>query len=192
MPPRPSLDLLDHVHELNRLFLAFLRSAARERRDCLGLPQQAERALLKASPELLEMLAQFPHALFRLTLDDQPAAGRLIDPLRGGTDGAHYSLSLMILQSARALSRQSTYQARLLMGLSSRAMQRLRGMPLSDLPALARKADLVLCAFPERDWLWIELLRETRPEVRQQLTLIALQPWLEQEWPRRRFAQLSP
>lgn len=191
MPPRPSLDLLDHVHELNRLFLAFLRSAARERRSCLGLPAPAERALLKAGPELLEMLAQFPHALFRLTLDD-PAIGRTIDPLRGGTDGAHYSLSLMILQSARSLSRQSTYQARLLMGLSSRAMQRLRGMPLSDLPALARKADLVLCAFPDRDWLWIELLRESRPEARQQLTLIALQPWLEQEWPRRRFAQLSP
>jgi hypothetical protein len=191
MPPRPSLDLLDHVHELNRLFLAFLRSAARERRDCLGLPPRAERALLQASPEQLEMLAQFPHALFRLSLDGQPA-GRTIDPLRSGTDGAHYSLSLMILQSARALSRQSTYQARLLMGLSSRAMQRLRGMPLDHLPALARTADLVLCAFPERDWLWTELLRETRPEARQQLALIALQPWLEQEWPRRRFAQLSP
>lgn len=191
MPPRPSLDLLDHVHELNRLFLAFLRSAARERRYCLGLPVRAQRALLESSPELLEMLAQFPHALFRLTLDGHPSGGA-IDPLRSSTDGAHYSLSLMILQSARTLCRQSTYQARLLMGLSSRAMQRLRGMPLGELPTLAQTADLVLCAFPERDWLWVELLRETRPEARQQLALIALQPGLEHEWPHRRFAQVSP
>ena len=56
MPPRPSLDLLDYVHELNRLFLAFLRSAARERRDCLGLPSRAERAVWKRRLDALRPL----------------------------------------------------------------------------------------------------------------------------------------
>jgi hypothetical protein len=190
MPSRPSLDQLEQVHELNRLFLAFLQSSARDDLDCLGLPPQARGPLRGANTAVLDSVAEFPRALFRLTFDERlPLAA--IDPLRSRNDGARYAIALMILQSARTLSRQSTYHARLLMGLESRAIQRLRGLQLKELPGLAYAPHLVLCAFPEREWLWSELLTETRPEGRQRLALIALQPKLEHEWPRRRLAQLS-
>ena len=133
MPSRPSLDQLEQVHELNRLFLAFLQSSARDDLDCLGLPPQARGALRGANTAILDSVAEFPRALFRLTLDERlPLAA--IDPLRSRNDGARYAIALMILQSARTLSRQSTYHARLLMGLESRAIQRLRGLQLKELP----------------------------------------------------------
>jgi hypothetical protein len=96
------------------------------------------------------------------------------------------------LLCAWTLSRQSAYQARLLLGLEPRMIQRLRGMQLSDLQQLAYGRDLVRCAFAGRDWLWSELLTDPRPEARQQLALIALQPGLPRDWPARRATQRGP
>ena len=90
-----------------------------------------------------------------------------------------------------SFSPQIVYQPRLLLGLESRAIGELRSLQLTDLQHLALAPRLVLCAFPEREWLWVELLTEMRPEARRRLALIALQPGLAQEWPARRAAQAS-
>ncbi len=184
---KQGLDHLEQVHELNRLFLAFLRSSASDGLDCLGLPERARSVLLAANSELLDQLANFPRALFRLAFDER-VPQHAVDPLRSRYDSERYSLSLTILLCAWTVSKQSVYQARLLLGLGSRAMQQLRAMQLGEIQRLAHAPHLVLCAFPDRPWLWSQLLAETRPEGRQQLALIALQPGIDKEWPARRAA----
>lgn len=185
------LDQLEQIQELNRLFLAFLRSSAREGLDCLGLPDRARSVLLATDQNALDVLAEFPRALFRLAFDERVPA-LAIDPLRSRHDGERYALSLTILLCAWTLSRHSVYQARLLLGLESRAMQQLRAMQLGAIQHLAHTPQLVLCAFPDRPWLWSQLLAETRPEGRQYLALIALQPGIDKDWPASRApARLS-
>jgi hypothetical protein len=100
-------------------------------------------------------------------------------------------VSLTILLCAWTFSRQSVYQARLLLGLDSRAIAELRSLPLTHLHQRALAPQLVACAFPACDWLWTELLEETRPEARRRLLMIALQPGLDHEWPLRRAALVS-
>ena len=190
MPPSaPSWDQLQQVHELNRLFLTYLQTRVRGDRDCLGLPAGARSLLRKTTAEALAVIAEFPRALFDLKLDDR-AAPQVRDPLPSRGDAARHALSLTILLCAWSLSRQSAYQARLLLGLEPRAIQRLRAMQLIDLQQLAHVPELVLCAFAGRDWLWNELLTDARPEARQQLALIALQPGLARDWPARRASRL--
>jgi hypothetical protein len=185
MPPsQPSHDPLQQVHELNRLFLTHLQTRVRGDLDCCGLPDLARRLLRRASAESIAAIAVFPRALFDLNLDERkPSVER--DPLRSGVDAAHHALGLTILLCAWTLSRQSAYQARLLLGLETRTIQRLRALQLSDLQPLAHAPQLVLCAFAGRDWIWIELINETRPEARHQLALVALQPGLGRDWPPR-------
>ena len=183
-PTAPSWDQLQQVHELNRLFLTYLQIRARDERDCLGLPEGVRSVLRKTSSETLAQIGDFPRALFDLKLDDC-AVPQVRDPLPRRDDAARHSLCLTILVCARSLSRQSTYQARLLLGLETRSIQRLRSMQLGDLQQLAHIPQLVLCAFAGRDWLWNELLSDPRPEARRQLALIALQPGLARDWPRR-------
>jgi hypothetical protein len=183
-PSQPNHDPLQQVHELNRLFLTYLQTCLRGNLDCCGLPDLARRPLRGASVETIAAIAVFPRALFDLCLDERESpAGS--DPLRSRADGAHHALGLTILLCAWTLSRQSTYQARLLLGLESRTIQRLRAMQLSDLQPLAHAPHLVLCAFAGRDWIWGELIKETRPEARQYLALIALQPGIGYDWPAR-------
>jgi hypothetical protein len=172
---KQGLDHLEHIQELNRLFLAFLRSSVRDGLDCLGLPDAARSALLATNQEALDLLAEFPRALFRLALDEC-GPQHAVDPLRSPHDSERYALSHAVLHCAWTLSKQSVYQARLLLGLGSQSIQQLRGMQLAAIHQLARAPNLVLCAFPDRPWLWSQLLAETRPEGRQQLALIALQP----------------
>jgi hypothetical protein len=185
----PSLDQLQQIHELNRLFLTHLQSRARDDRECLGLPELARPFLRRATGDSLAAVAEFPRALFDLKIEDR-AAQQVRDPLRSRDDAARHALSLTILLCAWTLSRQSAYQARLLLGLESRTIQRLRTMRLSDLQQLAHGRDLVQCAFAGRGWLWSELLTDPRPEVRQQLALIALQPGLPRDWPARRASRV--
>jgi hypothetical protein len=183
----PSQEPLEQVHELNRLFLTFLQSCERDELDSVAFPEPARAALRSASGAMLDACAGFPCALFRLVVED-PALLQVRDPLRGRAAGARHALHLTILLCAWTLSRQSVYQARLLLGLESRAIQRLRSLQLGDLQRLTHVPHLVVCAFPSRDWLWTELLTETRPETRRHLALVALQPGLEREWPSRRPA----
>jgi hypothetical protein len=183
-PSQPNHDPLQQVHELNRLFLTHLQMCLRDDLDCCGLPDVARRPLRRADAESIAAIAVFPRALFDLNLEEsEPSA--VHNPLRSRADGAQHALGLTILLCAWTLSRQSTYQARLLLGLQSRAMQRLRALQLSDLQPLAHAPQLVRCAFAGRDWIWQELITETRPETRQQLALVALQPGLARGWPAR-------
>ncbi|HEX5047659.1 MAG TPA: hypothetical protein VFX89_11100 [Gammaproteobacteria bacterium] len=188
---KQGLDHLEQVQELNGLFLAFLQSSVRDGLDSMGLPERAHSVLLATHPQALDALANFPRALFRLAFDEH-APPHAVDPLRSRYDSERYSLSLTILLCAWTLSKQSVYQARLLLGLGSLAMQQLRAMQLGEIQRLAHAPHLVLCAFPDRPWFWPQLLAETRPEGRQQLALIALQPGLDKDWPARRTsAELS-
>jgi len=182
---QPNLDQFQQIHELNRLFLAYLHTRARTDRECLGLPERARELLGAASAESLAWVAEFPRALFDIELDES-APKQLVDPLRSRQDGMHHALVLTILLCAWTVSRQSAYQARLLLGLELRAIQRLRSMQLSELQALAHSPQLLRCAFAGRDWLWGELLTETRPEGRRYLALVALQPGVGRDWPARR------
>ena len=189
MPPTPpSLDQLQQVHELNRLFLTYLQTRVRTDGECLGLPEVARPILRRASSDFLAAVAEFPRALFDLTLDER--ATQMRDPLRSRDDAARHALCLTILLCAWTLSRQSVYQARLLLALEPRTIQRLRTMQLSDLQQVAHGRELVHCAFAGRDWLWSELLTDPRPEMRQQLALIALQPGLPRDWPARRATRV--
>ncbi len=189
MPPTPSsLDQLQLVHELNRLFLTHLQTCAQADADCLGLPELARPILRRASAELLVAVGEFPRALFDLKIDERPTQPR--DFLRSRDDAARHSLCLSILHCAWTLSRQSVYQARLLLALEPRTIQRLRTMQLGDLQQIAQRRELVQCAFAGRDWLWSELLTDPRPEMRRQLALIALQPGLPRDWPARRASRI--
>jgi hypothetical protein len=185
----PSLDQLQQVHELNRLFLTYLQTRVRADAECLGLPDLAKPILRRASGDLLAAVAEFPRTLFDLKLDER-ATQQVRDPLRSRDDAARHALCLTILLCAWTLSRQSVYQARLLLALEPRTIQRLRAMQLSELQQVAHGRELVHCAFAGREWLWSELLTDPRPEMRQQLALIALQPGLPRDWPARRASRV--
>ena len=156
----------------------------------LGFPAAARGVLRAASRTQLDTIAEFPRALFRISLDEDSETER-VDPLHGASDALRHSLHLSILHYARTFSRQSVYQARFLFGLESRTIAQLRSLQLVDLQRFAARSRLVTCAFAARGWLWVELFTETRPEARRHLALIALQPGLEQDWPTRRAAHVT-
>jgi hypothetical protein len=188
MSTSPNLDHLQQVQELNRAFLAFIQARLLEQLDCLGLPTAARAALRLASPELLDAVAAFPQALFRLHL--VPSSSPVLrDAVRFAADASLHDMCSAILWSARYASWHSVYQARLLFGLQVAEIQRLRALPLAELQRLAWTPGILQCAFADKDWLWQWLLRATQPESRRQLTLLALQPGIERDWPQRRPAQ---
>jgi len=94
-----------------------------------------------------------------------------------------------VLFAARHTSRHSGYQARLLFGLDPADVERLRTSSLSDMQQHACAPGVLKCAFGEREWFWQQLFTTTRPELRRQLTLMALQPSLVGGWPQRRPPQ---
>ena len=165
---------LDHVRELNRLFLSFLHTRAHERRDCLGLNATTVATLRSASGEILDRLADHPCALFRLKLD--ALRPQVAEAGRVQADPAQFSLQAGILNGVWHLVRRSSYSARLFLAMSDADVCLLRAMPLLDLSRLALSADLIDCAFRESEWMWAELLTETRPEYRRYLLLVGMQP----------------
>jgi hypothetical protein len=188
MPDPGALDQLQHdqlhqVQELNRAFLALLQSRARQRRYCLGLPPSAHAGLAATSGASIESAAVFPRALFDLRV-----GGPGLQPAEAAADfdGAEQHLCFCVLLAARQTSRQSAYHARLLFGLTSGDVERLRASPLADLQQLAGLPGVLQCAFCDRAWFWPQLFTATRPELRRQLTLMALQPCLALAWPQRR------
>jgi len=186
MPKSGALDQLHQVQELNRAFVGLLQSRLRQQRSCLGLPAAAHAAVLAASGTLVEGVATFPRALFHLEL-----AARTWPPSADTADfdEAEHDLGLSILLAARQTSRQSAYQARLLFDLASAEVERLRASSLADMHQLACVPGVLHCAFGERPWFWQQLFTATRPELRRQLTLMALQPRLAMAWPQRRPPQ---
>jgi hypothetical protein len=177
-----ALDQLPQVHELNRAFLALLQSRVRQHGPCLGLPASAETVLAVAGVPVLEAMASFPHVLFQIRLGWRPSRADAVLQL----DEAEHELCLLALHAARSASRQSTYQARLLYGLQAADVQQLGTASLATLQQLAAVPGVLLCAFSERRWFWEGLFTATRPELRRQLTLMALQPAVGLGWPPRR------
>jgi hypothetical protein len=182
------LEHLDHVRELNRLFLDLLQYRVATQGEYEGFPGTARVALLDADRVLLDSVAEFPHALFRIRFEWplRPAVSVLV---AGASDARERELALSILLAARHTSRQSPYQARVSLGLEVAQIQSLRSMTLAEGQRLACVGDVVTCAFGETDRFWRNLLTDTRPESRRQLALVALQPRLPHDWPERRPAR---
>jgi hypothetical protein len=181
-------DQFQQIHELNRVFLGMLQSRVRQNRSCLGLPAAAHGALAAAGSATLEGVAVFPRALFQL---DLAVAGHAARPGAGGgtVDEDEHDVCFSILFAARQLSRESAYRSRLLFGLEPAGIEQLRGVALGVLQQLAGVPGVLQCAYREQPWLWYGLLTATRPELRRQLTLLALQPRLRAAWPQRRPPQ---
>ena len=182
-----ALDHLQQLHELNRAFLGLLQSRLRERRACLGLPAAAHPAVAAAGGSMLEGAASFPRALFRVRFG--PRAWPACADQAADFDDAEHQLNLTILFAVRHTSRHSGYQARLLFDLAPAEVEQLRASPLADMQQLACVPGVVSCAFREQRWFWQQLFTATRPELRRQLTLMALQPCLAAGWPPRRPPQ---
>ena len=77
----------------------------------------------------------------------------------------------------------------MLFGLEAADVERLASALLPDLQRLACTPGVLNCAFRERHWFWQGLFTATRPELRRQLTLMALQPGVALGWPQRRPPQ---
>jgi len=169
----PSNEELEQIRALNRLFLGFLAPRARAGEDCLGLPEAARPRLAAATDEQLDDVAQFPRALFALTIDRDPPAGGFMAP---PADGARYAVDITVLLCAWSFSRHNVCQARFLLGLDTRSIQRLRALQLAELAQYARLPRLLSCAFADNGWIWTELLATRHAEDRRRLALIALQP----------------
>jgi hypothetical protein len=182
------LDQLQQVHELNRAFLGWLQSAARDGRTGIGLPVSVWPVIAAASGPLLDGVARFPRALFHLDLRFAAQARAERD---AGPDEAEHDLCLLIVLAVRNTTRQSAYQARLLFGLTAVEVERLCSSPLAGLQRLAGTPGVLGCVFREQRWFWHGLFEATRPELRRQLTLMALQPGVALGWPRRRPPQAS-
>lgn len=181
-----ALDPFQQVHELNRAFLELLQARVRHCRPCLGLPASAHSALAAAGAPLLEAVAAFPRALFQLQVAKATRPGR---PDAGELDEEEHGLWFSILFAARQTSRESVYQARLLFGLDAGDIEHLRGATLGALQTLTGAPGILECAYCEQDWFWHGLITATRPELRRQLILMALQPRVAVAWPQRRPPQ---
>jgi hypothetical protein len=181
MAPTGNLDHLQQVQELNRAFLALLQLRLQDGQSCFGLPSPVRPLLRHATNELIEAVALFPRALFRLAI----ALCERRD-LLGYHDEPERELVLSMLLAARHASRQNTFEARLLFGLEEPDIASLGALPLVDLQRLASTPGVLQCALRERYWFWPGLLTATRPELRRQLTLMALQPGVAVDWPTRR------
>jgi hypothetical protein len=179
-----ALDQLHQVHELNRAFLGLLQSRLLDHRSCLGLPPAAHAAVAAAAGPLLDAVAAFPRALFRLGHGARTWPACADDA--NSFDAAEHHLCWSILFAARHTSRHSGYQARLLFGLEAADVERLRASPLAELQQHACAPGVLKCAFAEQPWFWQQLFTTTRPELRRQLMLMALQPSLTIAWPQRR------
>ena len=185
-----ALDQLHQVHELNRAFLGLLQSRLRDRRSCLGLPPPAEPAVAAADGSLLEWVSSFPRALFRVNFGERAWPACADDAAE--FDDAERDLCLSVLFAVRYTSRHSGYQARLLFGLEPLDVERLRASSLAEMQQHACAPGVLKCAFCERPWFWQQLFTAMRPELRRQLTLMALQPSLAVGWPQRRPPQPAP
>ena len=183
-PTAGNLDHLQQVQELNRAFLGLLRRRIQDGRPSFAVPSAVRPLLRHAADELIDAVALFPRALFRLSVVASERRER--GDLTAYHDEAEHELVLSMLLAARQASRQSVYQARLLFGLEAQDIASLGALPLVGLQGLAGTPGVLQCALRDRYWFWDGLLTATRPELRRQLTLMALQPGVAVDWPARR------
>jgi len=185
------LDQVQQLRELNRAFLSLLQERVQSEQPCFGLPANLCPRLRSASGEFLDAVAGFPRALFRVRIEARSRFAAAEHPVAALPDESEHALALSILLAARQASRQSPYHARLLFGLAVSEVPRLVAFTLADLQRLAATPALLHCALADRQWFWHGLLTASRPESRHQLTLMALQPVVEQGWPQRRAPHLA-
>ena len=176
-PLNPPAETLDEVRQLNAMFLQFLRDLSDCELEKLGLSAHAVDAIRRAGQDELDRAARFPRALFRLHL---PTAEPETVSERAtlARDSRTRVLSLVLLHSARNLSRSSGYWARLLLWLHDDEVDRLRAADVAEIVTLSLSDDVVRAASDASDWIWRELLTEDRPEYRRRLLLIGFQPEL--------------
>src|SRR5690606_20405481 len=151
----------------------FLHSRKLEEARRIVFPASSAASLRASTPEQLHAAAECRRGLFQLQITGAagaPAARFYSSPLPARI------LEMTIAYCAGSTSRESVYHARLFFGLGAEVIHTLRTTPLSELPRLAISRANVVCAFQEAEWLWRQLLVETRPEARRQLVLVALQP----------------
>lgn len=178
----PPVAAFEDVFEMNRLFLEFLREREQIAISRFGMSLAIHRVLRQAQPADIDRAAQFPRALFRLSLPHSvPAVQDSFDLMRRSSERV---LELVLLHGARNLCRRSGYAARLQLGLLDADVRRLREADVKDLVALSVADSVVFAAFDRLHWLWRELLSQSRPDSWRQLLLIGLQP-------SRSFAALS-
>jgi len=166
-------DWLSDLRALNRLFLDYLVTLARETRPCLGLPSHVARDLLDARPATLDRIAELPVALFRLVLGTRAVQHALP---RDRHEQIWWSLTLTILSSAWHLTRSHPFEARAFLHLSDDEARYLRAVPVSELATLARSPTLLRCALADGEFTWPALVRLDARDDERMLTLIALQP----------------
>jgi hypothetical protein len=174
-PAKPSFWALEELRQANCLFLDFLRSRPALASQCFGLSQAVTEALLAASKAQVERAAGFPRALFRLSLPPE-VPGQVLDGRELASAPDRRVLQISLLQSAWTLCRTSGYSARLLLRLDDAAIVRFRQAELRDVLLMSVANDLLQAAFDDFDWIWQELLSESRPECRRRLLLLGLQP----------------
>ncbi len=171
----PPLSALEEIRQLNRLFLDFARQQPAVAIDRFGLSSNVARLLKTATADQIDRAAEFPRALFRLRLPPT-TADCVIDPRALAGEPGERVLELVLLHSARSLSRMSGYSARLLLRLTDHDVSRLRLAEVDEVVFMSFGADVIQAAFDGIDWIWHELLTEGRPEYRRRLLLIGLQP----------------
>jgi hypothetical protein len=171
----PPLPALDEIRQLNRLFLGYLRSVPQVATDQFGLSRHATDLLCRVSPGAVDRAADFPRALFRLCLPPR-ASGTVMDPLGLAQASGRRILHLTLLYNAWHMSRASAYSARLLLRLGDGEIRRLREAEMEDILLMSLSDELVHAEFDDLDWIWQQLLTESRPEQRRWLRLIGLQP----------------
>lgn len=171
----PPLPALDEIRQLNRLFLGFVREQPAVAINRFGLSSTAAGLLENATADQIDRAARLPRALFRLSLP-APGTGCVMDPRALICESGERVLELVLLNSARNLSRMSGYAARLLLRLTDYEVSRLRVAEVDEVVSMALANDVLQAAFEDLDWIWRELLTEARPEFRRRLLLIGLQP----------------
>jgi hypothetical protein len=153
---------LSEVRELNRLFLVFLRKRLAETDANWGLPAPAAKALAQATDDSVRRLAAYPQALFCFDFSQLRARG-VHEATGTPIDPSLRALQSMLLVSARHISRQHPYAARLHLRLSAEQARVLTALPITDLPAIARNQQIVLCAYRKLAWMWTKLLQCPEP-----------------------------
>jgi hypothetical protein len=175
----PESTEFDEIHELNLLFLTYLRSCAREGQDCLDLPRDAIPALRELSSDALQTIAEFPRSLYTLQLGRATEMHERPSLPHARLAEARQALTLTILHSAWNMSRHRDFQARMFLRLTATETHQLRSTPLSEIPILAATPGLLSSRFPGARALWGTLVSRTEDEMTRAFRLTALQPDLD-------------
>ena len=173
--PGAPLHGIDELRQSNRLFLGYLRSRPEIAVSHFGLPAAVAGLLRQATAEQVDQAADFPRALFRVSLPAiEPPL--VMDSLSLTHESGLRVLQLALLLNAWSLTRISGYSARLLLRLDDASIRRFRESGIEGILEMSRGAEVVRAAYDDLGWIWQELIVEARPERRQRLLLLGLQP----------------